>query len=138
MGGDFVNSEISENSEGIDNFKNQSKDNVENKPYQCLICQKYFSTNNLLKNHTIEVHKIPFFRQRRKNETGRICDICEAKYLHINELKRHIRQVHKGKFWTFKCDKCEFEEAKNLNDKINQNEETRRFKCYRYNFSSTD
>ena len=95
-----------------EDLDNQKKENVKSKPYKCQICMKCFSSNGLLKNHTIQVHKIPFFRQRRKDPIEHTCNICEASFPKRHGLKRHIRQVHKGKIWPYQCNDCEFDTFK--------------------------
>ena len=95
-----------------EDLDNQKKENVKSKPYKCQICMKCFSSNGLLKSHTIQVHKIPFFRQRRKDPIEHTCNICEASFPKRHGLKRHIRQVHEGKIWPYQCNNCEFDTFK--------------------------
>ena len=60
------------------------------KPYKCAVCQRCFSTKQVLMRHA-KVH-----------EGKNMCNFCDITFLNFDQLKAHVLQFHQGKSNTSK------------------------------------
>ncbi|GAB0097504.1 zinc finger protein 354A-like isoform X1 [Sergentomyia squamirostris] len=71
------------------------------KPFQCKMCEKSFSSNNSLNSHFAHKHGAPHHQ----------CESCEKSFKVIDSLKKHVARIHLER--KFSCDFCEKKFASN-------------------------
>ena len=54
--------------ENLEKSHESSIEKNKNHPYKCPICKDTFPSNAILRTHSLEIHKIPPFRQRKKSQ----------------------------------------------------------------------
>lgn len=67
------------------------------KPFECLVCNKFFTLDSNLKKHQ-KLHNIP-------RDMLYKCDICNESFLRKYHMKSHIQQIHMGEK-IYKCMSC--------------------------------
>ncbi|KPJ10604.1 Zinc finger protein 782 [Papilio machaon] len=95
------NSKINKNSSSTDTILTWN-----DYQWTCSICETQFSTNEELKQHSMQYHQIC---------NALICHPCNIRKLHLNALIVHVQRHHKNlKFMCYKCN-CKFSCTRALN-----------------------
>lgn len=78
-----------------------TKHNLNQKDFNCRVCNKTYKTYHSLQTHTRNIHSA-----NHKNEQLE-CDYCKKKYAGINSLKLHMQRYHLSDNKNFECDVCQ-------------------------------